>query len=293
MARCVADAAALLAALAGVDPDDPATAAGAGKAADYLQALDPRALQGKRLGVAREFFGRNDQVNALAARELALLAAQGAELVDVTIPNNGKYDDSELEVLLYEFGPGLRAYLEAYAPGAPVRSLADVIAFNERYAARELRYFGQEHLIAAAAKGSLQDQAYRDALANDRRYAAAEGIDQVLREHRLDALVAPTGGPAWLTDFIHGDHYGASFSSPAAVAGYPHVTVPAGYVRGLPVGLSFVGPAWSEAALIGMAYAYEQATRHRRAPTFAASIKLACGGRGRRPPGGAAPPRRR
>jgi amidase len=275
MARTVADAAVLLTALAGVDAADPATAAGAGKARDYAHALDPKALQGKRLGVAREFFGQNDQVKALIERALVVLKGQGAELVDVTIPNNGKYDDSELEVLLYEFRPGLEAYLAEYAPHAPVHTMADIIAFNERHAAHELQYFGQEHLLAAAAKGSLQDQAYRDALANDRRYAAAEGIDQVMREHQLDALVAPTGGPAWMVDFINGDHYGGSFSSPAAVAGYPHVTVPAGYVHGLPVGLSFAGAAWSEAALIGMAYAYEQATRHRKAPSFPASLKLA------------------
>lgn len=273
MTRSVADAAALLTALAGTDAADAATAPAAAKATDYTKALDRNALKGKRLGVAREFFGRHNEVNALVERELAVLKAQGAELVDVKIPNNGKYDDSELEVLLYEFKPDLEAYLAEYAPHASVKTMADIIAFNEKHKERELQYFGQEHLIAANGKGSLQDKAYRDALENDLRYSRAQGIDQVMNEQRLDALVAPTGGLAWITDFINGDHYGASFSSPAAVAGYPHVTVPAGYVRGLPVGLSFVGGAWSEATLIALAYAYEQATQHRKPPTFPATIK--------------------
>jgi amidase len=149
-----------------------------------------------------------------------------------------------------------------------------VIAFNEKHADRELRHFGQEHLAAAQAKPGLGDKTYREALANNHRYAREEGIDRILREEKLDALVAPTGGTAWLTDYINGDHYGGSFSSPAAVAGYPHVTVPAGFVAGLPVGISFVGGAYSEAALIGMAYAYEQASLRRRAPTFPASVNV-------------------
>jgi amidase len=153
--------------------------------------------------------------------------------------------------------------------------MADVIAFNQRNHQKELPFFGQEYLERSEAKGDLDTPAYREALANNHRYARAEGLDQVMKEHRLDALVAPTGGPAWLTDFINGDHFGGSFSSPAAVAGYPHITVPAGYVHGLPVGLSFVGAAYSEAALIGMAYSYEQATKHRRAPQFPASVSLA------------------
>jgi amidase len=152
--------------------------------------------------------------------------------------------------------------------------MAELIAYNNKHAAREMPFFGQEHLIAAEGKAGLDASEYRTALANNLRYAREEGIDKVLAEHRLDALVAPTGGPAWLTDHINGDHYGGSFSSPAAVAGYPHITVPAGYTRGLPVGLSFVGAAWSEPALIGMAYAYEQATLHRRAPTFPASVSV-------------------
>jgi amidase len=274
MTRSVADAALLLDALAGVDPDDAATKEGQGKAAAYAEALRPDGLRGKRVGVARNFFGNSPAIDALIEQELAVLKAQGATLVDVQVPNIDKYNDSELEVLLAEFRPDLEAYLAGYAPHAPVKTMADVIAFNDRNAGRELQHFGQEHLVAAQAKPGLDDKAYREALANNHKYARTEGIDKIMREEKLDALVAPTGGTAWLTDYINGDHYGGSFSSPAAVAGYPHVTVPAGYVHGLPVGLSFVGGAWSEATLIGMAYAYEQASRRRRAPTFPASVNV-------------------
>jgi amidase len=178
-------------------------------------------------------------------------------------------------VLLYEFKNDLAAYLKEYAPNAPVSNMAELIAFNEKHRQQEMPYFGQEYLERAQAKDGLESPAYKEALANNHRYARAEGIDKVMQEHRLDALVAPTGGPAWLTDFINGDHYVGGFSSPAAVAGYPHITVPAGHVHGLPVGLSFVGAAYSEAALIRMAYSYEQATLHRRAPQFPASVSLA------------------
>jgi amidase len=272
MTRSVTDAALLLAAMAGADAGDQATREA--RVADYAAALRKDGLQGKRIGVARNFFGNNDAVDAIIEKELAVLKAQGAVLVDVKVPNTDKYGDSETEVLLYEFKPGLAAYLAGYAPHAPVKGMADVIAFNDRHAAREMPYFAQEHLVAAEAKAGLDAREYKEALANNQRYAREEGIDQVMREHKLDALVAPTGGPAWLTDYVNGDHYGGSFSSPAAVAGYPHVTVPAGYTRGLPVGLSFVGTAYSEATLIGMAYAYEQATLHRRAPTFPATVNV-------------------
>lgn len=275
MTRTVSDAAYLLAAMAGVDDADAATKASAGKATDYARALDKGALKGKRLGVARDFFGRNPAVDAQIEKQLAVLKAQGAVLVDVEVPNTDKYDESEMTVLLYEFKPGLAEYLAGYAPHARVKTMADVIAFNEQHRDKELRLFGQEHLIASNGKGSLSDKEYVKALANNHRYSRSEGIDKVMKEHRLDALVAPTGGVAWLTDFINGDHYGGSFSSPAAVAGYPHVTVPAGYVHGLPVGLSFVGGAYSEASLIGMAYAYEQATLHRKAPRFLPSVRPA------------------
>ena len=270
MTRSVADAALLLAALAGADPQDGATTRA--PAVNYANALNKDGLRGKRIGVARDFFGGHDGVNALIEKELGVLRAQGAVLVDVTVPNTDKYGASELTVLLHEFRPDLEAWLAAYAPHAPVKTMADIIAFNLRNAAREMPFFGQEHLIAAQAAGGLQARDYVKALANNQRYSRDKGIDQVLRAYKLDALVAPTGGPAWLTDTVNGDHYGASFSSPAAVAGYPHITVPAGFIHGLPVGLSFVGTAWSEPALIGMAYAYEQASRRRRAPTYRARV---------------------
>jgi len=274
MARSVTDAALMLAAMAGVDARDPVTRDGAGRSTDYAKALVKDGLKGMRLGVARNFFGSNDGLDAVIEKALLVLKAQGATLVDVKLPNTDKYGDSELAVLLYEFKPDLAAYLAEYAPDAQIRNMADLIAFNQQHRAREMPHFAQEHLLGSQAKAGLETQEYQLALANNHRYARAEGIDQVMREHRLDALVAPTGGPAWLTDYINGDHYGGSFSTPAAVAGYPHVTVPAGYVHGLPVGLSFVGGAYSEAALIGMAYAFEQASMHRRAPRFAASATI-------------------
>lgn len=274
MTRSVADAALMLAAMTGVDALDPVTKESRGRVADYAAALRLDGLRGKRIGVARNFFGGSTAIDALVDKELALLAAQGAILVEVKLPNTGRYNETEVEVLLHEFKPDLAAWLAAYAPHAPVKNMADVIAFNERHAAREMPFFGQEHLIAADRKPGLDAKAYRDALANNLRYSREEGIDKVMREHGLDALVAPTGGVAWLTDYINGDHYGMSFSSPAAVAGYPHITVPAGFTHGLPVGISFVGGAWSEATLIGMAYAYEQASLRRRAPAYAASVNL-------------------
>jgi len=274
MTRSVADAALLLGAIAGVDPSDAATREGQGKAADYAAALRKDGLQGKRIGVTRNFFGNSPAIDAVIEQELAILKAQGATLVDVELPNADKYGDTELEVLLSEFRPDLEAWLAGYAPHAAVKSMSDVIAFNDKNAARELQHFGQEHLVAAEKKPGLDAKAYREALVNNHKFSRDEGIDKIMREQKLDALVAPTGGTAWLTDYINGDHYGGSFSSPAAVAGYPHVTVPAGYVHGLPVGISFVGGAWSEATLISMAYAYEQASGRRKAPTFPATVNV-------------------
>jgi len=274
MARTVADAAALLAAMAGADARDPATRESAARAVDYTRYLDANALKGARLGVVRsQFGGRNDLVAAEIEKALEVLRAQGAILVEVPeLPNMGKYDQSELEVLLYELKADLAAYLAEYAPGAPVKTLADVIAFNEKHKKEEMPYFGQEHFIKAETKGGLDSKEYLDALANNLKLSRAEGIDKVLAEHRLDALIAPTGAPAWLTDFINGDASGDSFTTPAAVAGYPHITVPAGFAYGLPCGLSFVGAAWSEPRLIALAYAYEQASKVRRAPTFPKTV---------------------
>lgn len=274
MARTVADAAVLLTAMAGSDGRDPASAPADQKKADYTRFLKKDGLKGKRIGVVRaQLASASDRVAAIVQTQLALLTAQGATLVDVDeVPNSAKYGESELTVLLYELKADMAAYLADYGPYAPIKTLADVIAFNEKHRAQEMPFFGQEHFIQAQAKGGLDSQEYLDALANNHRYARAEGLDQVLQQHRLDALVAPTGGPAWLTDLVNGDAAGASFTSPAAVAGYPHITVPCGAVQGLPIGLSFVGGAWSEGPLIAMAYAYEQASLQRRPPTYVQSL---------------------
>jgi amidase len=273
MARTVADAAMLLTVLAGSDPHDAVTAEAAARAVSYADHLDGGGLVGTRLGVVRaNFGGRNDLVSAVIEGELKVLSKWGATLIDIELPNMAKYGTTELEVLLYELKADLPKYLGEFAAGSPFRTLADLIAFNEREKAREMPYFGQELFLRAEAKGGLDSREYLDALANNQRYSRAEGIDQVLNEHRLDALVAPTGGLPWLTDFYKGDYEDGSFTQPAAVAGYPHVTVPAGFVHGLPCGISFVGTAWSEAKLIRMASAYEHATHRRRAPTYVPSL---------------------
>jgi amidase len=275
MARTVTDAAILLNALAGVDERDPITKESVGKVPDFLTFLDKNGLKGARIGVARNFFGNNDEVDAVIEKALLVLKAQGAILIDpVEVPNIAKYADSEMEVLLYEFKADLQVFLAEFAPGASIATMADVIAFNTQNASRELQYFGQEFLQRANTKGGLESKEYLDALANNHRYARGAGIDQVMNEHQLDALVAPTGGPAWLNDFINGDHTGNGFSTPAAVAGYPHITVPAGMLHGLPIGLSFVGSAYAESTLIRLAYAYEQATRLRQVPQYPRSVNL-------------------
>lgn len=276
MARTVADAALLLGALTGVDARDAATSASAGRSfTDYTRFLDRAGLRGARIGVARKFFGFNDRVDKLMAEAIDVLKRQGAVLVDpADIPTTGKFDDSEFEVLLYEFKADLNQYLAGLAPAVRVRTLKDAIAFNEQNKDSEMPYFGQEIFLRAEAKGPLTSKPYLDALAKNRRLSRAEGIDAVMTKNRLDAMIAPTGGPPWPTDLLNGDHFTGGFSTPAAVAGYPHITVPAGYVYGLPVGLSFFGRAWSEPTLIKLAYAYEQATRLRRPPKFLPTADL-------------------
>ena len=274
MARTVADAAVLLSAMAGSDARDGATRDADDHAGDYTRFLNADGLKGARIGVVRaNFGGRDDLASAVVEDALKVLEAKGAILVDpVDVPNVGKYDQTELEVLLYELKADMAAYLAEFAAGSTLKTLKDLIDFNEQHRDREMPFFGQEYFLRAEAKGGLDSKEYLEALANNHRYARAEGLDQVFAAHQLDALVAPSGPPAALTDFIRGDPGGASFTSPAAVAGYPHITVPAGFVRGLPVGISFVGAAWSEATLIRLAYSYEQATRHRRSPTFARTL---------------------
>ena len=276
MARGVRDCALLLGAMTGVDARDAAMQGSAPHSlTDYTSALDAKALQGARLGVARQFFGFHDVVEQAYVPVLAALRRAGAVLIDpVTLPAIETINDAEMTVLLYELKTDLAAYLQRLGPDAPVKSLADVIAFNQKYATRELAWFGQDLFEKAQAKGPLTDAAYLDARALCLRVARTEGIEAVMREHQLDALIAPTGGPAWRSDTVLGDHFVGSSTTPAAVAGTPAITVPAAMMRGLPLGLSFFGNAWSEARLLGLAYAFEQATQARRAPRYAASVDL-------------------
>ena len=275
MARTVRDAAILLTALAGPDPSDAATAAGAGKTApDYTKFLDPGGLRGARIGVARKYFGFNDPVDQLMANVLDEIKRQGAEITDpADLPSHGKFDDTEFTVLLYETKADLNAYLANRGPGTPMHSLEEIIAFNDRNRDKEMPYFGQDVFLKAQAKGPLTEKEYLDALEANHRLSRAEGIDAVMDQFHLDALVAPTQGPAWLTDLINGDHAAGGCSNAAAVAGYPHITVPAGFIDGLPVGISFFGRAWSEPTLLKLAYAFEQATRARKLPRFLPTVK--------------------
>ena len=271
MARTVADAAILLTALAGIDSRDSATAASKGHSSpDYTKFLNVDGLKGARIGVMRErYFGFNDSVDGLMEAAIKDIKRLGATVVDpMEIPTNGKYDDTELEVLLYEFKADLNAYLKSLGPKAPVKTMADVIAFNEKNKSLEMPYFAQELMVRSQAKGPLTEKKYRDALAKNHRMSRTEGIDAVMIKHKLDAIITVTGGPAWVTDLINGDHYTGGYSTASAVAGYPHITVPVGMVFGLPCGMSIFGRAWSEPKLISIAYAFEQATRHRRAPRF-------------------------
>jgi len=278
MARTVADAVALLGALAAADPRDPVPGNGTTVivwARALANSLDPTGLRGARIGVARKFFGFNDEVDKLMADAIDVMKREGATVVDpADMPTHGKLDAPEFDVLLFEFKADINKYLASLPAGDHPHTLKDLIDFNDRNRDREMPFFGQELFTKAQAKGPLTDPAYLKALRSSKTLARAQGIDAVMTRNNLDAIIAPTGGPAWTTDLLNGDHFTGGSSTPAAVAGYPNVQVPAGYVYGLPVGISFYGRAFTEPKLVRLAYAYEQATKHRRPPRFLPSAEL-------------------
>ncbi len=276
MCRTVRDAAIVLGALTGIDDQDAATAASREHSyTDYTQFLKEDGLRGARIGVVRKTFGFNEAVDKILEDALETMQKQGAILVDpVPIETAGKFGDSEFTVLLYELKADLNAYLARLGPNAPVKTLKDIIDFNERHREKEMPFFGQDTFLKAEEKGPLTTQEYIDALAKNHQLARKEGIDATMDKNNLDALIGPTGGPAWLTDHINGDSFGGGSSSAAAVAGYPNITVPAGFIHGLPVGISFFGRAWSEPVLIRVAYAFEQATKIRKPPTFPPTVNI-------------------
>jgi len=274
MTRTVTDAAILLSTLAAFDPTDSVTNAASGKSrTDYTRFLDPKGLAGAHIGVARKYFGFNDAVDELMNSSLEAMKKAGAVIVDpAELETFGKFDDTELLVLLYEFKADINKYLASLKGDLPARTLKDLIAFNQTNKSKEMPYFGQDLFEKAEAKGDLSSKEYVEALAKNHQLAATEGIDATMNKFHLDALVAPTGGPAWLIDLANGDHSVGGSSNAAAVAGYPNINVPAGFVWGLPVGISFFGRAWSEPTLIKIAYAFEQLTKARKAPQFLPSV---------------------
>ena len=276
MTRTVSDAAIVLGALTGIDKRDEVTKQSEGKAyQDYTRFLDPQGMKGVRVGVARGLFGFHDQVDKLIEDAIKVIKDLGATVVDpANIETNDKYDNSDVEALLYEFKAEINKYLGALGKDAAVHSLEELIKFNEANKEEEMPYFGQEFFYMAQEKGDLSSPEYIKALEKVQRLARDEGIDATLEKHKVDAIVAPTGGPAWLTDWVNGDHFMGGSSSPAAMAGYANIAVPAGFVNGLPIGISFFSRAFSEPLLIKMAYAFEQATRHRKSPQFLPHVAL-------------------
>jgi amidase len=274
MARTVRDAAILLGVLAGIDPRDSATAESKGKSeTDYTKFLDPNGLHGARIGVARKYFGATDATDALMNHLLEQMKQHGAIIVDpADLDSHGKFDTTELTVLLYELKADLNAYL-AGRPGAP-QSLQEIIAFNERNKDKEMPYFGQDLFIRAETKGPLTSKEYLDALEANHRFSRKEGIDALMDQFHLDAIMAPTAGPTWVNDYATGDHSVGGSSNAAAVAGYPDISVPSGFVFGLPVGISFFGRAWSEPTLLKIAYGFEQTIKARKPPQFFPGVQL-------------------
>jgi len=276
MARTIRDAAILLGVLTGADERDPVTVSSRTKGhADYTRFLDVDGLKGARIGVARQYFGFNDATDKLMKDAIALIKSLGATIVDpANIATNGKFDATENDVLQYEFKTGINKYLANAPASVKSRTLADLIKFNEEHRAEEMPFFGQEIFEQSEKRGPLSEKKYLAALAKNHRLSRAEGIDATMKKHELDAIIAPTGGPVWATDLVNGDHFTGGYSSASAVAGYPHITVPAGMVFGLPVGLSFFAGAWSEPALIKFAYAFEQASKARQKPKYLATAGL-------------------
>jgi len=268
MARTVRDAAICLGVLVGIDSTDEKTLASQGKFyKDYTQFLKDDGLRNKRIGLYQKPLGRNFKVDTLMYQAVAFMKSQGAEIIDINEISSSDVGNYSFEVMLYEYKDGLNKYFQSLGPGASIKSIEELIQFN-RSDSIELKFFNQRYLEMAQEKGDLTDEAYRDALANMLKGSREEGIDRVMDLHQLDAIIAPTGSPAWKTDLTNGDSSHLGSSSPAARAGYPNITVPMGYVDGLPVGISFFGRAWSEPVLLEIAYAYENETLHRKVPKF-------------------------